>query len=308
MNMQTQQTIPDVQSESNSLKKHAPERPPMFEELDKLNASFKHGMYEFNVKDIVDVSDNAKNNYNAIASKMSLLNTNLIRSIKEIKVYNSGGKNPGKKTGKIDRKNLYKYKTSKDIFFDNTYKIKECDLAFGIILDESGSMRGEGVRNGVATLIVLHETLKALNINHSIISHNSSNYHQCHIKRFQTFKEDKPFQCDKNYAITNITGGRCNCDSGALYYMEQAFRRVKNKDKICLMFSDGEPTECSDTDLKEQIQHMEKAGIKVIGIGIDFPNIKEYYREYANGSSLKDMFDIVSNILKQYVLEKVDKE
>ena len=53
---------------------------------------------------------------------------------------------------------------------------------------------------------------------------------------------------------------------------------------------------------------MEKAGIKVIGIGIDFPNIKEYYREYANGSSLKDMFDIVSNILKQYVLEKVDKE
>ena len=288
--------------------KPKPERATIYEELDKLSSKFNSGGYEFKVKDVRSLEDSARTKYMKLSENMSLLNNNLIRSIKEIKVYNTGGKNPGKKTGKIDRKNLYKYKTSKDIFFDNTYKIKESDLAFGILLDVSGSMSGEGIKNGKATMVVLHETLKALNINHCIATHTSSGYHQCTIDRYQAFKEDKTFQCDKNYGIVNIEADWGNCDSGALYYMEHELLRTKNKDKICLIFSDGEPTECSDTELKDQVRHMERNGIKVIGIGINYSKIREYYSNNANGRNLKEMFDIVSNILKEYVLEKVDKE
>ena len=288
--------------------KPKPERATIYEELDKLSSKFNSGGYEFKVKDVRSLEDSARAKYMKLSENMSLLNNNLIRSIKEIKVYNTGGKNPGKKTGKIDRKNLYKYKTSKDIFFDNTYKIKESDLAFGILLDVSGSMSGEGIKNGKATMVVLHETLKALNINHCIATHTSSRHHQCTIDRYQAFKEDKTFQCDKNYGIVDIEADWGNCDSGALYYMEHELLRTKNKDKICLIFSDGEPTECSDTELKDQVRHMERNGIKVIGIGINYSKIREYYSNNANGRNLKEMFDIVSNILKEYVLEKVDKE
>ena len=97
---------------------------------------------------------------------------------------------------------------------------------------------------------------------------------------------------------------RGNCDSAALYYMEKAMTRVQNKDKIVMMFSDGEPTECKGDDLKKQVRRMERKGIKVIGIGINYPSIAEYYKDYANGANLKEMLDIVSNILKQYILEK----
>ena len=279
-----------------------------FEELDRLDADFKSSKYDFKVETVESMNSASADRYNAVATKMDLLNKSLIRSIKDIKVYNTGGKNIGKKTGKLDRKNLYKYKTSKDIFFDNTYKVKESDLAFGIILDVSGSMHGDGIENGIATMIVLHETLKALNINHSIITHTSKGHHQSTIKRYQLFREDKHYKCTKNYALAEIRARGGNCDSGALYYMEQCMRRVKNKDKICIMFSDGEPTECTDTELKDQVRHMEQNGIKVIGVGIDFPSIKEYYSNNANGRNLKEMFNIVSDILKQYVLEKVDKE
>ena len=72
------------------------------------------------------------------------------------------------------------------------------------------------------------------------------------------------------------------------------------------MFSDGEPTECSGTDLKEQVKKMERQGIKVIGVGINYSNIKNYYTEYANGKNLAEMFDIIADILKRYVLEKED--
>ena len=294
-------------SEKEYKRKHS-ESGVAFEELDKLTANFEADMYKFEVSTKTDNSDDARSKYLDIANDMALLNSSLIRSIKEIKVYNTGGKNPGKRTGKLDRKNLYKYKTTKDIFFDNTYKVKESDLAFGIILDVSGSMSGNGIRYGKATMIVLHETLKALNINHSIITHTSKRRHNCVIDKYQSFKEDKNFSCNKNYALANIKAHSGNCDSASLYYMEQCMKRVKNKDKICIIFSDGEPTECSDTELIEQVKHMERNGIRVIGVGINYPKIKEYYRNNANGSNLKEMFNIVSDILKQYVLEKVDKE
>lgn len=277
---------------------------PTYEALDKLTASYKDNKYSFDVKDVYKFEPDPK--YEKIAACSELLNKTLIARIKEIKVYNTGGKNSGKSKGKLDRKALYRYKTCKDIFYDNTYKIKESDLAFGIILDVSGSMSGKGIENGIATMIVLHETLKALNINHSIITHTSDGMYHSEIKRYQAFKEDKTYSVRKNYALSSIKACWGNCDSGALYYMEKALSRVKNKDKICLIFSDGEPTECTGTDLKEQVRKMEHQGIKVIGIGIDYSNIKNFYSEYANGKTLAEMFNIVSDILKRYILEKED--
>ena len=299
-------TYSDADTPENSLTdtRHKSEHTPTAEALDKIKASYADGRYKFDVEDVVDTKSNAR--YETIAKHTYLLNKTLINRIKDIKVYNTGGKNPGKCKGKLDRKALYRYKTTKDIFYDNTYKVKESDLAFGIILDVSGSMHGKGIENGVATMIILHETLKALGINHAIITHTSDGKYHSHIRRYQAFREDKTYSTLKNYALANIKSYYGNCDSGALYYMEQAFKRVKNKDKICLIFSDGEPTECTDSDLKEQVKSMERKGIKVIGIGINYDNIREYYSEYANGRHLGEMFNIVSEILKQYILEKED--
>ena len=275
------------------------------EALDKVKASFEDNGYKFDVSDKVDFE--CKKDYDIITDSIHLINQDLIKKIRDIKTYNEGGKNPGMKTGKLDRKNIYKYKTSKDIFYNNTYKIKESDLAFGIILDVSGSMYGKGIENGRITMIILHETLKALGINHSIITHTThEGYHTCEIKRYQAFKEDATYNVKKNYALASIRAESGNCDSAALYYMEKALNRVRNKDKICIIFSDGQPTECSDTELKDQVRHMEHNGIKVIGIGINFESIKYYYKDNANGRNLKEMLDIVSNILKEYILKKED--
>ena len=281
-------------------------RDEMYDELDKANTSFKYGMYDYVVEDCYDSSDTYRDTYEGIASATKLLNKNLIKQIKDIKVYNTGGKNPGETKGKLDPKNIHKYKTTNKIFYKNTYKIKESDLAFGIVLDASGSMWGDGIKNGRITMIVLHETLKALGINHSIVTHTSSRHHHCIIRRFQSFKEDKTFKVRKNYALASIKEYNGNCDSAALCYMEKALLKAKNKDKICLIFSDGQPTECSDKELKLQVKDMESKGIKVIGIGVNFPEIKRYYTDYANGKNLKEMLDIVSKILKEYILIKED--
>ena len=180
------------------------------------------------------------------------------------------------------------------------------DLAFGIILDQSGSMRGTGIQNGRLAMILFHEVLKALNINHCIIGHNSEYMAQSTIYKYQPFKEDKNYTLRKCKALMNINAHSSNCDAGALYYMQKELNRVRNKDKICIIFSDGEPTHCSDTELKDQVSKMEQKGIRVIGIGINFNAIKQYYPHNANGKNLKDMVNIITDILKEYVLEKED--
>jgi uncharacterized protein YegL len=276
--------------------------------LDRATADFSENGYDFDIKVVTNtaVPQSTKDKYNTIVSKVNLVCKNLTKQIRDIKTYNEGGKNPGQSSGKLDKKAIYRYKYDKNIFYNNTYKIKESDLAFGILLDISGSMRGEGVENGKATMIILHEVLKTLNVNHCIATHNSIEEHQCNIKKYVQFKENANYTINKCYELATISACYGNCDSGALYFMEQELMRTTNKDRICLIFSDGEPTECSDAELRDQVKHMERLGIKVIGIGINFENIKDYYNDYANGRTLKEMLDIVSNILKQYVLDKKD--
>lgn len=278
-----------------------------FDALDMETAKYSEARYDFSTKDVVDKTDSYKAQYNAIAEKAKLINKTFIRQLREIKVFNTGGKNTGQSSGRLDKKALYRYHYDSNIFFNNTYKQVESDLAIGIVLDQSGSMSGNGIENGRITMIVLHETLKALGINHSVIGHTSDNTHQCTIYRYQAFKEDKTYRLQKNYALANIRAEDGNCDSGSLYYMEKALLRTKNRDKICMIFSDGAPTECTGLELKNQVAHMERNGIRVIGIGIDFANIKQYYPHNANGRNLVEMLKITTDILKEYVLHKKDK-
>lgn len=282
---------------------HTESTPPMLTAMDRLKKDLNDSDYDFDI-DFVKHDSSYQASYNVIANKISLITHDLIRQIKEIKTYNTGGKQGGLLTGKLDKKNLWKYKNDPHIFYNNNYKLKEMDLAFGCILDESGSMSGDKIKNGRIVMIMLHEVLSALGINHSIIGHTSRCDYQSKIFKYFQFKEESHYTLNKPYGLVRAEARSGNCDSGALFYMQSCMKAVRNKDKIVIIFSDGEPTECTDDDLIKQVKHMEKNGIHVIGVGINFPSIKEYYPDNANGKNLKEMVDIVVSILKRYVLEK----
>ncbi len=281
------------------------ETPSMLSPMDALKSDLakSKSKYSFDISYVKTETGN-KEDYNTIASNIKMLTRVLTKQIKEIKTYNTGGKQGGLLTGKLDKKNLYKYKTDPHIFCNNSYKLKEMDLAFGCILDQSGSMSGEKVKNGRIVMIMLHEVLTSLSINHSIIGHTSDGFHQSKIFKYFQFKEENTFTLSKPYSLAQARAHCGNCDSASLYYMESCMKHVKNKDKIVIIFSDGQPTECTDDELKQQVRHMEKNGIHVIGVGINFESIKEYYPDNANGRNLQEMTNIVVSILKRYVLEK----
>ena len=279
------------------------ETPPALSSADAIKNDLHNSPYSYDIN-FVKNDIGCKDSYNLIANNIKLITNELTRQIKEIKTYNTGGKQNGLLVGKLDKKNLWKYKTDPHIFYNNNYKLKEMDLAFGCVLDESGSMSGEKIKNGRIVMIMLHEVLNSLGINHGIIGHTSSGTHQTKIFKYYQFKEEAHYSLDKPYGLVKADNRSGNCDSGALYYMQSVLKQVRNKDKIVIIFSDGQPTECTDTELVNQVQAMEKSGIHVIGVGINFESIKEYYPDNANGRNLKEMVDIVVSILKRYVLEK----
>lgn len=279
------------------------ETPPTLNAADMLKKDLHDSPYDYDITFVKNDIAN-KEAYNLIASNIKMITHELSRQIKEIKTYNTGGKQNGLLVGKLDKKNLWKYKTDPHIFYNNNYKLKEMDLAFGCILDESGSMYGEKIKNGRIVMIMLHEVLNSLGINHSIIGHTSHDMYQTKIYKYFQFKEEGHYSLNKPYGLVKADNRSGNCDSGALFYMQSVMKQVRNKDKIVIIFSDGQPTECTDLDLINQVNNMEKNGIHVIGVGINFDSIKEYYPDNANGKNLKEMVDIVVSILKRYVLEK----
>jgi hypothetical protein len=270
---------------------------------DNVKTLLNGNRYTYNVKEIPNDSRYEKQ-YNDVKNTIKLITSNLIKEIKNIRTYNSGGKNSGQTVGKLDKKNLWKYKTDKNIFYNNNYKVKEMDLAFGLILDESGSMCGTKIVNGRIVMIMLHEVLQSLGINHSVIGHTAKGNYNCIINKYYKFKEEPGYSISTPVSLASIESKWGNCDSGALYYMETLMKGIANKDKIVIIFSDGEPTECTENDLRNQVRHMEHNGIHVIGVGINFSSIKSYYPDNANGKNLTDMVNIVVSILKRYVLEK----
>lgn len=286
-----------------SVSKKRNETPPALTSADAIKNDLHDSPYSYDIN-FVKNDIRCKDAYNLIANNIKLITNELTKQIKEIKTYNTGGKQNGLLVGKLDKKNLWKYKIDPHIFYNNNYKLKEMDLAFGCILDESGSMHGEKIKNGRIVMIMLHEVLNSLGINHGIIGHTSLGMHQSKIFKYYQFKEEAHYSLDKPYGLVKADARNGNCDSGALYYMQSVLKQVRNKDKIVIIFSDGQPTECTDTELVEQVKAMEKSGIHVIGVGINFESIKEYYPDNANGRNLKEMVNIVVSILKQYVLEK----
>jgi hypothetical protein len=287
---------------SDDLVGKKPKASPQLETMSNLIKSCET-RYDIEVEDVPN-DMGLKNNYLKLMKPIEFLTKNLTKQIRAIKTYNVGGKNSGKTRGKLDTHTMYRYRTDPKIFYDITYKIREMDLAFGIILDQSGSMSGEGIANGMVSLIMLHHVLAALRINHAVIGHTSNRFNNVIIKKYVSFNEDPAHTMEVPYMLSNLRAYSGNCDSGALNYMEQYIKRVRNKDKIVIIFSDGEPTECSESDLVAQVRKMEREGIHVIGLGVDFDNIKHYYPDHANGRNLAEMVNILVDVLKRYVLEK----
>lgn len=192
---------------------------------------------------------------------------------------------------------------------------QEKDYAITILIDLSGSMRGEKIEETFKAVIVLAEVLNRLSINTEIIGFNDRIY------EYQSFGENMSKEMRNSMGgmlkeVTNFDGGRANYndDGWALEQASERLEKQKANEKFLLVLSDGSPEESpqhsgSKFDLNGQIQRIiDETEQKLIGLGIGrgTEHVEKYYPRSLANIPVEDMGGRLADVIRE-AIENYDK-
>lgn len=282
------------------------------EEVDKaLNQIYQETDQKFHVIK-PDKSSNPKEKYKEIKNSVNPIikqATNLVKNVLKTKEepdvetkLTSGGKVVVKDMWKNDGK-----------FFSQQREGDEVpDVAFGLVIDGSGSMNGKKMNSAIKAAVALKEMCNNLNIPCAIISHTG-----LRIIRFATFADDNDFKY-----IAFHRGYDGTCDSMGLYVMGEMLEQRPEKEKVMIIISDGEPNTAvfthKDTIKKTKYldknpidetitvkKAFEKCGVKTYGVALYcYDDIKEIYgKDTIECKDLNELPRKLAKILKQTIFK-----
>lgn len=210
------------------------------------------------------------------------------------------------------------YRRDKKVFSRELVPDSKPDVAFTIMIDESGSMSGRKNEKAIETAILFDEISRKLDIPTQIVGHTA--YFGPIVKVYRNFDSNEK----EKYALTNIDASGGNVDTVVLSGLcEQMLSRPEDK-KVVIVISDGEPCRYSEEtrtefggvpfkdlndyereELNACVRYYRKKGVKIIGIAIDSAKkIKDIYEDgFLDCTSLNKLPVEMVKIFKRYVLK-----
>ncbi len=211
------------------------------------------------------------------------------------------------------------YRKDKKVFSRELVPDSMPDVAFTIMVDESGSMCGKKNEKAKETAILFDEISRGLNIPTQIVGHTE--YGHPIAKSYRNFETNDK----EKYSLVKIDARGGNIDTIILSGLcEQMLSRPEDK-KVVIIISDGEPCgfysenkpnnfrgvpfkEFDDYEMEELnacVRFYRKKGIKIIGIAIDdAENIKKIYEDgFLDCTNLEKLPLEMVKIFKRYVLK-----
>lgn len=249
-----------------------------------------------------------KNEVKPIISQASNLINNILKNFEEPEnetKLTSGGKVVVKDLWKQDGKFFSQYKEGDEM----------PDVAFGLVVDGSGSMGFGKMRAAIKAAVALKEMCNKLNIPCAVISHSSASNP---IYRFATFNDDTDFQ-----KISQHSGGSSTCDSMGLYVMGEMLLQRPEREKIMIIISDGDPNDtgfdglnvikktkiCGGDDAiqetKAVVKGFKKCGVQTYGVALFcYDDIKAIYeKDTIECKSLAELPRKLAKLLKKAVIK-----
>ena len=222
--------------------------------------------------------------------------------------------------GDLDDGALYSARMGNRRVFTEEVKGQKLDTAVSILVDLSGSMgcgdyRGHKAWYAKHMVVALSETFNALGVPFEVIGfHNdgmaagasrSGGYSRIERFEYRVFKafNEQFRRCRARFST--ITGGGNNADSEAVMYIAKRLAVRREARKILFVVSDGMPAHGGDymasrRHLKEVIKLVSGAGIEVLGIGAQCPEIRDYYnkRNGADHAIISDLDSLAVEVFK----------
>ncbi len=184
---------------------------------------------------------------------------------------------------------------------------QEKDYAISLLVDLSGSMRGQKIRETFRAAIVLAEVLNRLSINTEVLGFNDRLY------------EYQPFGHDMGREVREHMGGMLqevdssaaayNDDGWAVQQASERLARQKSAEKFLFVLSDGLPEESSahsgpEFELGKTVdQIMQNTDQKLIGLGIGpgTDHVGRYYPNSVANIGVREMSDKLADVIREVV-------
>lgn len=213
-------------------------------------------------------------------------------------------------SGRLENRKLFKLLTGKTRIFSRKIADGESDkdMVIAVLVDESGSMRGQGdsrtsegrpkCEEACISATVLAKALEMSNKPFGVFGFNMYDYVHKDFK--ERLKLDKMIDIVRN---SEGSGAGYNNDGWAIHHTTQLLLKQPQKKKILIVLSDGEPAPFGDKygyDLKSEAKKAEQH-VKVYSIGINSTAVREYYKRAVIVSDVSKLGEEMMKIFRENV-------
>lgn len=255
------------------------------------------------VSRVTNVTKEMVDEYNKVYNSVSKTSKSLVRKINSIiEEREAEGYESGFMMGKRFDADSY-YKHNGKYFSKEIEPSERPKIAFGLLVDESGSMEGEKRENARKVAIMLEYVLRNVHVPLMVCGHSQTlNYIQ--INDYVSFDCIDKKDC---YRLTKTSSDGGNFDTVALSYVAEKLIQRPEENKILIVISDGRPNEGAEL-LSETVEYYRKKGIKVFAAIIDdYEYIEKIYSEQfafdcTNYQKLEVQF---VKLIKRYVIKNI---
>lgn len=292
-----------------------------YDEPDKYNYGDGHGNQTLGLKlRHAGGSRNYQDTLNKAIGKVNVIRRKLHRMLVSKMQRDWDGM---KEEGRLDTRRFVAAVNGRTDIFKQRKDAPEIDTAVMLLVDLSGSMRGDKAYLAQQAAILLTEALSMIvpvavmgfNTTTSFSGETAKALRDARFKG-EAFSRTEPIDMYmfKNFtenlrmaknALGNITlmVGGANCDGESVMYAYQELAKRQEKRKVLMVLSDGYPACSSDlganhlsTHLAKVVRIIQKKGTDVIGIGIMSDAVKQFYPKYV---VLKKVEDLSGTVLDQ---------
>ena len=188
----------------------------------------------------------------------------------------------------------------------------EKDYAISLLVDLSGSMRGEKIKETFKAVVVLCEVLNKLSIKTEILGFNDR------IHEFQDFQKNLSHevreQMGKMLPEVGSKRAEYNDDGWALRQASTRLARQDAEEKFLIVLSDGIPEESSAHSgsqyrLDKVVKDIEEnPDQKLIGLGIGSgtEHVSEYYPNSLANIQVKEMASKLADLIREAIANYQD--
>lgn len=185
-------------------------------------------------------------------------------------------------------------------YFENTATKRDIpETAVGILIDQSGSMRGEQIRCATYAAMGMYKTLAELEHFDVAVYGHTSTYHEVIINRYIDFgfKPKDPIK-----VLAGIYSDGDNIDEVAVTALGERLKSQMVDKKIMIIISDGLPHSMighAETRLRDLVKEYVKGGFNVFvaALGTDKANIDKIYED-VSFIDITDPSELPTNMLR----------